>query len=156
MLLLTKGLAMVIFATPDFGVTGFIMLFWIIIGCIVLLLSVVGIIFGVRLLGSRSSTHKLLGCILFVVSGLLPVASYLTPSLIFHQSYGNDPIGHYPSGKIQNGMSFDQVVSILGTPHQRTKNTHGEMWLYWIDSFEVQWVGLDFGPDGHVINMYGN
>ena len=147
---------MCVFATPDFGVTGIIALFWLIVGAVVLLLAGVGIFFGARLWNSNSSARRKFGVLLFLASWLFPLFCYFTPTVIFRIEYGNYPIGSYPSGKIRNGMSVNDVEAFLGAPHKRSKEDDRETWLYWIDSFGMYWVGVDFGPDGRVTNMYGN
>ncbi len=69
---------------------------------------------------------------------------------------GYYPIGSYPNNKIQAGMSGEEVVAILGNPHEHYLKNGGENWLYWIDSFGLGWFGVDFGPDGYVVRTYGN
>jgi outer membrane protein assembly factor BamE (lipoprotein component of BamABCDE complex) len=70
--------------------------------------------------------------------------------------YGNYPLGSYPNSRIRIGMTADEVVATLGTPHQRRKRDEGVTWYYWIDSFGDSWFGVDFGPDGRVVYTYGN
>ena len=53
-------------------------------------------------------------------------------------------------------MSGEEVVAILGNPHERYLKNGGENWLYWIDSFGLGWFGVDFGPNGYVVRTYGN
>ncbi len=52
-----KGIIMVIFATPDFGASGRILLFLLIVWAIVLLFVRVAIVLGIGLLGNESSSR---------------------------------------------------------------------------------------------------
>jgi hypothetical protein len=53
-------------------------------------------------------------------------------------------------------MSTDDVLSILGSPHERSKEGEDEHWYYWIDSFGLYYFGVHFGPDGRVSFTHGN
>ena len=147
---------MVIFGTPDFGASGVPVLFLLIVWAIVLTLVSIGIVRGIRLLKSDSSKARKYGVLLLVVSGLVPFSCCLGPSQVVRLVYGNYPIGERPNNKIQEGMSFDEVTAILGTPHERFKKDDQESWYYWIDSFGIGWFAVDFGPDGNVERTYGN
>jgi hypothetical protein len=144
---------MVIFATPDFGAGGIIFMFVLIAWAVVLAISVGGIILGTRLL--RRGTSKL-GWMLVLASCFLPVFCYVAPPYLFRLEYGNYPLGSYPNNKIEEGMSQDEVVAILGPPHRRYEQNGNECWQYYIDSFDIRWFGVDFGPDGRVTHTYGN
>lgn len=78
------------------------------------------------------------------------------PPHLIRLFYGNSPIGSYPSNKIKEGMSAEEVVAILGTPHERHDSSEGESWYYWIDSFGITWFAVWFGPDGRVVGTRGN
>jgi hypothetical protein len=92
---------MVIFATPDFGASGIVALFWLIVGAAVLLLAALGITLGVKLLKSGASARRKVGVLLVLVSGLFPVFCFLAPPYIFRLEYGSYPIGSYPNNKIR-------------------------------------------------------
>jgi hypothetical protein len=75
--------------------------------------------------------------------------------------YGNYPIGNYPIGsfpknKIKEGMTADEVVAILGVPHERYKQDDTENWYYRIDSFGIDWLAVQFSPDGRVVGTHPN
>ena len=144
---------MVLFATPDFGASGIIVLFLLIAWGVVLALAVTGIILGARLL-SRGSAK--LGWPLVLVSCILPIFCYVAPPYIVRLEYGNYPLGSYPDNKIEEGMSQNEVVAILGPPHERYTVSGEVRWLYYIDSFDIRWFGVAFGPDGRVEHTYGN
>jgi outer membrane protein assembly factor BamE (lipoprotein component of BamABCDE complex) len=80
----------------------------------------------------------------------VPFLCCLGPRQAFRIAYGNYPIGSYRNGKIKEGMTADEVLAILGTPHERSVQADGENWIYWIDSFTLDWYSVSFGPDGRV------
>lgn len=53
-------------------------------------------------------------------------------------------------------MSADEVVAVLGTPHERYKDEDGETWFYWIDSLGIDWFRVSFGQDGRVTETWSN
>jgi hypothetical protein len=114
----------VIFATPDFGASGGMACFVLLAWAFVLMLAAVGAVRGVRLLGGGSPQGRN-GVLLVLVSVLAPVACCLGPSHVVRLMYGNYPLGSYPNNKIHEGMTADEVVAILGTPHERHKHGGG-------------------------------
>jgi hypothetical protein len=144
---------MVLFATPDFGATGFVILVLLGVGAVILLLAAIGFMVGMTKYGETGSKA---GCVLSLVSLLFPMICYFAPGLVFRLQYGHFPLGAYPSGKIEKGMTPGEVQAILGLPQRREKLRGEESWFYDLDSFGVYWFGVDFGPDGRVRNTYGN
>src|SRR5260370_27622578 len=112
---------MSIFATPDFMASGVIVLFLAFVWAIVLLLVCVGIILGIRWLASDSPRIRKCGVVLLLVSGLVPFFCCLGPSHVVRLVHGNYPLGSYPSNKIKQGMSVDEVTAALGTPPEHYK-----------------------------------
>jgi hypothetical protein len=147
---------MIVFATPDFGASGYVVLVIWVVGLLTFWLVAAGVAIGLRLFRSESSRRRLCGGLLLLVSGLTPFLCCLGPSQAIRLVYGNYPIGSYPTGKIKPGMSPDEVVATLGTPHERFKQGDVERWFYWIDAYGIHWFGVDFGPDGRVGGTYGN
>jgi outer membrane protein assembly factor BamE (lipoprotein component of BamABCDE complex) len=78
------------------------------------------------------------------------------PSQVVRAIYGNYPLGYHPGGKIKEGMSVDQVVAILGTPHERHTQGDEEHWYYYIDSFGMTLFGVDFDSQGRVVRTYSH
>jgi hypothetical protein len=147
---------MVIFATPDFGTSSGIALVLLIVGAVVLTLVLVGILWGVKLLGNSSPRLRRRGALLLLVSGLVPTSCCVGPPQVVRLVYGNYPLWSYPNNKIGDGMTEEEVKAILGSPHERWKRNDEEGWYYWLDSFGIRYFGVDFGPDGRVIRTYGN
>ena len=147
---------MITLATPDFGASAGIGLCPLFAWAVVLVFVGVGVFWGVRLVRGQSSKSRAFGVLLVVVSALIPFACCLGPPHVVRVVYGNYPLGSYPSGKIKEGMSADEVVAILGTPHERYKEGDGEHWYYWLDSFDMNYFGVQFGPDGRVVSTHGN
>jgi outer membrane protein assembly factor BamE (lipoprotein component of BamABCDE complex) len=148
---------MVIFATPDWA-AGYVMQRLLIISAVVLAISAIGILLGVRLLSGKLSTgRKFAGGLLLLGGCLFPFICYFatTPAEVRLEN-GTHPLESYPSGKIQQGMSRDDVKAILGPPQQRDANHDRETWMYLIDPYGEHWFGVDFGPDGRVTHTYGN
>jgi hypothetical protein len=145
-----------IFATPDFGASATLWFHLFIVWVIVLILVSIGIIRAIRLLRSESSRARRWGFSLLVVAGLIPFGCCMLPPHAVRITHGNYPLGTYPHGKIKSGMSVDEVVIALGSPHDVFKQGDEECWHYWIDSFGIQWFGVAFGPNGRVTNTYGN
>jgi hypothetical protein len=147
---------MFVFATPDFGAAGGIACVLFIVWAIVLLVVMLGVAAGMRRVNSDSSQKRRTGVILLLASCLLPVACCLGPPQVFRLNYGSYPLGSYPDGKIQKGMTAEEVIAVLGEPHDRFKGDDDERWYYWLDSFGMGWFGVHFGPDGRVQSTYGN
>jgi hypothetical protein len=146
---------MAIFASPDFGAKGGIVCVLLVVWPVVLVFVLVGIIRGVRLLGSDTRRGKIYGVLLVLVSVLMPLLCCQGPPHVVRIVYGNYPIGKYPEHKITVGMSFDEVSAILGSPHERFEQGHGETWYYWIDWLDTQSFFEDSGPDGRVTRTSG-
>ena len=90
---------------------------------VVLAISVGGIILGTRLLGRGSSK---LGWMLVLASCFLPVFCYVAPPHLFRFAYGSYPLKSRPDkNRIEEGMSGDEVMAILGPPHER-QSLNGE------------------------------
>ena len=140
------------FATPDFGVSFVLAAFVVAAGALILLLSLIGFIVGMRMRrkGSRAGGRSALFSVLF------PVFCYFAPSLVFRLEYGHFPLGAYPDGKIETGMTPKQVQAILGAPQRRIKLNGQEEWYYDSHSFGIYYFGVDFGSDGHVHGTHGN
>ena len=142
-----------LFATPDFGTAAAGM------GCVVVAW---GVVFVGVLLGLAKARKWLKAgkpgrsIVLFLVCGLAPLSCCLGPSLLVRVCYGNFPIGAYPTGKVMKGMTADEVVAVLGTPHERSQREAGELWYYWIDAFSIQWFGVGFDRNGRVTSTFGN
>ena len=137
---------MVIFATPDWA-AGNAMQHLLIISAAILAISVGGAVLGVKLLRSKSSAgRKFAGCLLLLRSGLLPFFCYFSaPHAEVRLENGTHLLGSYPSGKIKEGMSRDDVKAISGPPQQNNANNDRETWIYLIDPHGEYWFGVDFG-----------
>jgi hypothetical protein len=147
---------MIVFASPDWGGGAVLAVLVFIIFVAIILLALAGVVFGLKLYKSKSSMPRRVGTILVAFSVSFPVVCFLAPPYLVRFEYGNYPIGSYPRGKICEGMSQKEVETILGPPHQRCARGGREQWIYLIDSFGISWCGVDFGPDGHVVAIYGN
>ncbi len=148
---------MVIFATPNWA-AGHVGQWLLIISTVVLAISAIGILLGVRLLSDKLSTgRRFAGGLLLLGGCLFPFFCYFAaPHAEVRLENGTHPLGSYPNGKIQEGMSRDDVKAILGPPQQRGKYKDRETWMYLIDPYGEHWFDVDFGPDGHVTNTYGD
>ena len=110
---------MILFASPDFGAGACICGLLGIVWAVVLLLVFVGFGYGAKLLGSESRRAKRLGILLMVACLATPLLCCFGPRELIRLRHGNYPLGAYPNGKIANGMSQEEVIEILGTPHER-------------------------------------
>jgi hypothetical protein len=146
---------MSLFAT-DFGAGSTFVFFLLIAWLVLLVLAAIGSIQGVRLLIRGSPRVRIYGLLLALGSLLIPLSCYFGPAQIFKLVYGSYPLGEYPTGKITPGMTTDQVLGILGPPHQRDKRDKGEEWIYDLDSWGIGYFGIDFGPDGRVTHTGGD
>jgi hypothetical protein len=151
-----KELVMVIFATPDFGAGASIACVWLLTWAVVLVFVSAGVVWGAALIKSESLIVRRRGLILLLGSASAPLFCCLAPPCIVRIGYGNYPIYRRPDGKIKEGMSADEVVAVLGTPHERVKEKDGESWYYWIDSLGIDWFRVSFGPDGRVTETWSN
>jgi outer membrane protein assembly factor BamE (lipoprotein component of BamABCDE complex) len=102
--------------------------------------------------GTPRAKRWALGVLL--LSAALPLTCCLGPPHFIRLIYGNYPLGRYPSGVIEKGMTADEVLSKLGPPHSR--NRDGDFWYYMLDSYDIGWFGVHFGPDGKVTGTGGN
>jgi outer membrane protein assembly factor BamE (lipoprotein component of BamABCDE complex) len=84
------------------------------------------------------------------------ISCCLGPPLVVRLVYGNYPIERYPNGKITEGMTGDEVVATLGTPHERFKQHDGERWYYCVDSFGMSHFAVIIGPDGRLKYAHGS
>jgi|SRR5579872_1358766 len=150
---------MPVFATPDFGTGGGIACCVLFVWGIALALVIVGIVRGARLLKTGVPQDRKRGILLILVCATLPAFCYFGPPYFDRVVYGNFPIGSYEIGKnkIKEGMSKEEVESLLGPPHERNDRSDGSAsWYYWIDSFGINWFGVQFGTDGRVTSTHGN
>jgi ABC-type dipeptide/oligopeptide/nickel transport system permease component len=147
---------MVIFATPDFGagaaIAGIVLLAW----AATLVVVVGGVIVGASLLRSKALFFKRGGMILLLASLSVPLFCCLGPPCLIRVAYGNFPIGSFPYNKIKEGMAPEEVIAVLGPPHERVMTGNGENWYYWRDSFDINWVCVEFGTDGRVFRTRSN
>ena len=150
----TKGIVMVIFATPDFGAGACAASVILLGGATVLLLVAGGVAGGVKLLRSQSRAVRRGGLMLLTSSASVALFCCIGPPCIIRIQYGNFPIGNYADDKAHEGMSPDEVAAALGTPHERVKEQDGERWYYWCDSFGIRWSCVCFGADGRVTHIY--
>jgi SmpA / OmlA family len=136
------------------------------IGCCVLfvwasalVLVTIGSGRGARLLKTGVPEDRKRGILLILECAMLPLFCYFGPPYFDRVVYGNFPIGSYEAGKkkIKEGMTKEQVESLLGPPHGRSDRSDGSAsWYYWIDSFGIAWFGVQFGTDGRVTGAHGN
>jgi hypothetical protein len=118
---------MILFATPDFGTGAMIAVILLIVWAVVLALVAVGLVWGAWLLRRTRPGARKYGGLLILVSGAVPFFCCLAPPCAIRVTYGNYPIGSYPDGKIQEGMSAEEVKEILGTPHERGGEATGSI-----------------------------
>lgn len=148
---------MTIFATPDFGFAGAIALILLVVWAIVLIFVVLGIRRGCQLLRSESPANRKYGLLLLLGCAAVPLLCWQGPPHAVRLAYGNYPLGRYPNRMIAEGMSSDEVRSILGGPHERVAGYEGaESWYYWIDSFGALYFGVQFDSNGRVTATHGN
>jgi hypothetical protein len=147
---------MILFATPDFGAGACI---WGLLGFVwllVLLLVFVGFGYGAKLLGSGSRSVRRRGILLLLACLATPLLCFFGPREVVRLTHGNYPLGAFPNGKITKGMSREEVLEIVGTPHERENQADKETWYYWLDSFGISLFWVYFDADGRVTGAYGN
>ena len=149
-----------LFAAPISRANEYVTYVLLMVWALFFILVVVGIVRGIRLIRSESLRSKSKGLLLLYLSGLLPflpcfVCCPLAPYFV-RLTTGSYPLGRYPSGEIQEGMSTDKVRAILGSPHQLSQTDDKQSWLYWIDSVGISYFAVSFGPDGRVTSTYGD
>ena len=147
---------MTVFASPDFGAGGFVCFLVLIAFAFVVVLAVLGIVWGTDSIRKATAKSRRGWFLVIVVSALLPVCCCLGPPLEVRLSRGSFPLWRYPNNKIKNDMTADEVTAILGTPHELMKRDDGDQWFYWLDSFGIGWFCVRFGPEGRVIGTSGN
>jgi hypothetical protein len=145
-----------IFASPDFGAGGAVALVLIVACLAVLGAALFGIVRGVMLLRKPSAGSRRAGAVLVLAGVLLPVLCSSGPSILFRLNHDTPPLGHYPNGVIKEGMSAGQVRALLGGPHEVYDRDQRVSWLFWLDSIELDWFMVSFGPDGKVTSTGGS
>jgi len=148
---------MPLFATPDFGASGAIVLLVLMVWVMVLIAVGLGIRKGCRLLHSELPAGRKHGLLLLLGCAAVPLLCWQGPPHAVRLAYGNYPLGRYPNRMIAEGMSMEEVRRVLGSPHEVVKGYEDtESWYYWIDSFGVRYFGVQFDSDGRVIVTHGN
>jgi hypothetical protein len=150
------ALGRILFATPDFGASGGILCLMLLGWALVLGGVAIGIAWGTKLLRARSLKANHYGILLVLASGLLPLSCCLLPPHAIRIIYGNYPLGRDRSNEIEQGMTREEVVAILGSPHERYESDDRENWYYWIDSFGIRYFAVQFRPEGRVTGTHGN
>jgi hypothetical protein len=127
------------------------------IGLLVLGIGVVAIARGVMLIRRPPPNHRWPGVVFILAGILLPVSCCSTPSVLFRLHHDTPPLGRYPNGVIQKGMSSEEVRALLGNPHQINEQYPERVtWLYWLDAFELGWFMVTFDADGRVDHTGGD
>jgi len=148
---------MPIFATPDFGASGVIVLIVLVVWLVVLIAVTIGLVKGWRLLHSEQADESRRGLLILLVSIATPLCCCQGPQYLVRIAYGNFPLGRYPNNMIEEGMTSDQVRALLGSPHERVTGYEGtEHWYYWIDSFGVRYFAVSFNSASQVDGTGGN
>jgi SmpA / OmlA family len=154
---MSHGRTPMIFATPDFGAGAAIMGFLACVWLFVLGFSLAGLVWGWKLCLSDKPRAKRCGVVVLLFSGMVPLSCCLLPSQLFRMSYGSYPLRDSPYSKVYEGMTRDEVVSVLGDPHNRRDDEDGGgRWVYYRDAYELNYFTVYFGPDGRVKNSGGN
>jgi len=78
-----------LFATPDFGASGAISLFLLIVWATVYVFVAVGIAWGTKLLRNESPKVRKYGLLFVLVSGMVPLCCCLLPPHTVRIIYGN-------------------------------------------------------------------
>jgi hypothetical protein len=138
-----------IFATPDFGAGGLVILVMAAAGFVVSVLSVLWILRGVALLRRGTARGRRRGSLLILAGVLLPVSCYFVPCAALHLTYGRGPLEQDP-GSVIVGMSAQDVRAALGPPHQVRAVDGEESWIYLRDTAGLGWFAVHFGADGRV------
>jgi hypothetical protein len=146
----------VLFATPDFGAGGVVILILVGIIVVVSAMSIVAFFRGIDLCLEKP-TRRWLGIVLIGAGVALPLCTFCGPSLLFRLQHATPPIAEVPTGLIQEGMSPDEVRALLGPPHV-VESYHSSQvkWLYWRDAIRLEWYSVWFGTDGKVTSAGGS
>jgi hypothetical protein len=111
---------------------------------------------GGLVLVKRGRGRRWLGVLFLATSLLSPLGCCLGPGILFRTHYGREPLGRYPSGVIEKGMTADEVRSKLGPPHKVEHRSGQEEWYYWIDVMGVSWFCVSFDEHGRVVDTGGD
>jgi hypothetical protein len=147
----------VIFAAPDFGAGGMVVLILCGVGLAVLGVSIAAITRGRVLLCRPPPARRWSGVVLILAGLLLPVCCCMSPSVLFRLHHDTPPLGRYPNGVINEGMSPEEVRTLLGSPHQiDDRDPQRVTSLYWLDAIELGWFMVTFDADGKVDHTGGS
>jgi outer membrane protein assembly factor BamE (lipoprotein component of BamABCDE complex) len=114
------------------------------------------LITGARYLVRGPVRQRRVGWALLLASLLLPASCWVVPSLVFRLTHGTGPIGDLPYRTVREGMTPEQVIAILGPPHDRHSGDDGEHWYYSKDSFGIDWFKVEFDPQARVRTTWSN
>jgi hypothetical protein len=146
---------MTIFAT-DFGASAGIAAIVCSAWAVVLLVVGIGVWRGSRLLDSDSPSSRKSGRLVLLLTASLPLFCCVGPPLSIRFATGNFPISANADDRVHEGMTMDEVRTLLGTPHDRNESQDGEWWYYYTDSFSINFVCIHFGSDGRVTGRHIN
>ncbi len=146
-----------LFATPDFGASAFVefalLIFWFVVAvaCITGLFIGIGPRFrqsGFPWIG-KTGRNIVLDCC------LIPVVCYFTPRFVVRAFSGNFPVSRADADKVDEGTTRAQVRAMLGPPQVVEDINGGKSDVYWLDSFGIRYLGVDYGDDNRVSNTWG-
>ncbi len=148
---------MTLFATPDFGAAGIIVIILLAFSLLAFVATVSGFVLGTKKLKSESKQTRKRGLLLLVLSASVPFCCCFGPQQCFRLAYGSYPLGAYPNNKITPGMTREEVTAVLGPAHNVLyPDSDRESWYYSLDSFTIGYFGVIFGADGRVTGTHGN
>src|SRR5262245_22418405 len=134
-----------LFASPDFGAGATVMGVICGIGFVVLVVGIIAVVRGLILITRQPPDYRWRGLVFILAGVLLPISCCSAPSIMFRVNHDTPPLGSYPNGVIQEGMTPDDVRGLLGNPHQvYEQDPQRVTWLYWIDRYEIGWFMVTF------------
>jgi len=146
-----------IFATPDFGAGGCVLLVLAGVVLATLVLSLLAFFRGIDWCREKPPNRRWLGVLSISVGILLPICTCCGPSILFRLQHDTPPIADVPIGLIREGMSPGEVRAILGPPHLiETYHPPDVKWTYWRDAIRLGWYVVFFGEDGTVKAAHGD
>jgi hypothetical protein len=134
-----------LFATPDFGAGGFILLIIVGIVLAVSAVSMLAIFRGIDMCLEEPRVRRWLGVASICLGIALPLCAFCGPSVLFRLQHATPPIDDVPSDLIQEGMSSEEVQARIGPPHEiESYNPSYVKWVYWRDAIRFESYSVFF------------
>ena len=141
-----------LFASPDFGAGGLVIL---VIAGIVIAVSAVSILAffkGIDMCLEKPAIRRRRGVATICAGVALPLIAFCGPSVLFRLQHATPPITDDQIGLVQEGMSPEDVQALIGPPHAvESYNSSYVTWVYRRDAIYFETYSVYFDNKSGVV-----